>query len=668
MIADITRGGNKRILQDPQQLLKKILVSLRGAVFILDAPTVEILDCNPAASEMFGYSRDEMLGQTTTFLHVDESSLEEFRTQLYTAVKVEGFLNLPEFRMKRKNGEIFFTDHTVMPLKDDHGILIGWVSVVRDITKHKQMMEALRQSDQRFRQLAENIEVVFWMESPDGAQIHYVSPAFEKIWGISIEDLMRDRNIWVRAIHPDDSPRILRWLKEHHTGRAFDVQEFRIIRPDGEIRWVSDSAFPVRNEKGEIYRVAGFAEDITERKRAEEALRQQAQLLRLSYDAIIVWQKDGGIEHWNRGAEQLYGFTESEVLGRITHELLKTIPPAPWPEVEATMRKHGQWEGEVRHCAKDGREVTVLARHQLVLGTDGIERILETNRDITDRKEMEEELRRSRDDLEMRVQERTEELQAINEELRTENEERLRVEIELRESENRLRELSTALLNAQESERKLIAQEIHDSMGASLTATKIKVESAISGMGEGNPQTKVALESVISIIQGTIDEARRIQMSLRPSVLDDLGILAAVNWFCRQFEETYSKIRIRKEIDIQEHEVPESLKIVIYRVLQEALNNIAKHSKALTALISLQKVQQAIQLVVRDSGQGFDLEEVYSRRGTTKGLGLSSMRERIELSGGFFSIESRKGTGTVIQATWPSNNEYFLWEGENEDV
>jgi PAS domain S-box-containing protein len=536
MIADIIRGGNQTILQDPQQLLKKILTSSRGGVFILDAATVEILECNPAASEIFGYSRDEMLGQTTTFLHVDESSLEEFRTQLYTAMKVEGFLNLPEFRMKRKNGEIFFTDHTVMPLEDDEGILIGWVSVVRDITKHKQTMEALRDSEKRFRQLAENIEVVFWMESPDGAQIHYVSPAFEKIWGSSIGDLKRDRNLWVKAIHPDDSPRVLSWVEGHKRGEAFHVEEFRIIRPDGEIRWVSDRAFPVRNEKGEIYRVAGFAEDITERKR------------------------------------------------------------------------------------------------------------------------MEEELRISRDKLEMRVHERTKELEAVNETLRAENEERLRAEIELRESENHLRELSMALLSAQERERKLIAGEIHDSLGASLAAAKFKAESVLNEMGDSNPQTRLAFESVIPLIQETMDEARRIQMSLRPSMLDDLGILAAVNWLCRQFESTYSNIRIKKEIDIQEHEVPESMKIVIYRILQEALNNIAKHSKASVALLSLRKAEQAMQLVIRDGGQGFDPEEAYSRRGATKGLGLDSMRERAELSGGSFSIESSKGAGTVIRATWPLNS------------
>jgi PAS domain S-box-containing protein len=269
-----------------------------------------------------------------------------------------------------------------------------------------------------------------------------------------------------------------------------------------------------------------------------------------------------------------------------------------------------------------------------------------------------EALRKSRDELEMRVQERTEELQAINEQLRVENEERLRVEIELRESEGQLRELSAALLGAQERERKLIAQEIHDSMGSSLSAIKFKVESALNEIRDDNRQTMVALESVIPIIKETIEEARRIQMSLRPSILDDLGILATINWFCRQFESTYSNIRLQREIDIQEDEVPESLKIVIYRVLQEALHNIVKHSKADRVHLLLRKMDGVIDLGVQDNGQGFDPGEAQSRFGTGRGLGLDSMRERAGLSGGSFSIESSNGAGTVIRVTWPSEQRF----------
>ncbi len=245
------------------------------------------------------------------------------------------------------------------------------------------------------------------------------------------------------------------------------------------------------------------------------------------------------------------------------------------------------------------------------------------------------------------------ELNVYEIELEMQNEQLRRIESQLIESENRYRELSTNLLNAYERERKRIALEVHDSTGSSLATSKIELEAALKEMSDDNSPAKVVLERVIAIIERVMEDTRRIQMFIRPPMLDDLGILATINWFCREFESAYPKIRIRKEIDIQEQEVPQSLKTVIYRVLQEALGNVAKHSKASVALLSLRKTKKSIELVIRDTGHGFDLEEAYSRKGADKGLGLDRMREKTHLSGGVFRIESSKEAGTVIRATWP---------------
>lgn len=175
----------------------------------------------------------------------------------------------------------------------------------------------------------------------------------------------------------------------------------------------------------------------------------------------------------------------------------------------------------------------------------------------------------------------------------------------------------------------------------------------VEKLAESHPQIRIALESIFPVLQEAIQEARRIQMALRPPVLDDLGILGTIRWFCRQFQSAHSHIHIRQEINIEESGVPDSLKTVIFRVLQEAMNNIAKHSKADRVDLLLRKIDGAIELRIQDYGQGVNLKKAYSRVGATRGSGLDSMRRTTELSGGSFSIESRKGVGTIIRATWP---------------
>jgi PAS domain S-box-containing protein len=224
--------------------------------------------------------------------------------------------------------------------------------------------------------------------------------------------------------------------------------------------------------------------------------------------------------------------------------------------------------------------------------------------------------------------------------------ERKRAEQQLRKSEERLRYLSTQLLIAQENERKLIANEIHDSLGSSLGAIKFRMEQVLQKGGIGDP------ENIIPSIQKAIEESRRIQMALRPSTLDDLGILPTLNWFCREFQKTYSSIHIKTQINIEEKDVLDHLKTVIYRICQEAFNNIAKHSKAEVATLSLRKTDK-IELVIEDNGRGFDLEEKLFAENPDRGLGLTSMRERAEILGGSFAVESIQGSGTTIRVSLP---------------
>jgi len=256
------------------------------------------------------------------------------------------------------------------------------------------------------------------------------------------------------------------------------------------------------------------------------------------------------------------------------------------------------------------------------------------------RVQAQEALQRAYDELEHRVEERTAEI--------------VRASEKLRRSEEELRLLSSQLLTAQENERGRIARELHDGLGQSLSAIKFKLEEVHSAVGKGIGEADVkSLGPIISLIQNAVEEVRRITMDLRPSTLDDLGILATITWFSREFQKIYSAIKVEREIKIDENDVPESLKIIIFRVLQEALNNAAKHSEANLVHLRLGKTDGSIELAVEDNGKGFEVEAALATPSSERGFGLGSMRERTELSGGSFVIDSVKGKGTTVRALWP---------------
>lgn len=224
----------------------------------------------------------------------------------------------------------------------------------------------------------------------------------------------------------------------------------------------------------------------------------------------------------------------------------------------------------------------------------------------------------------------------------------------LRESEQRLRELSRRLVDSQERERKIIARELHDSIGSNLTAIRYALEEIRFKAGRGEDTSGcLSLGQIADMVKETVTETQRISTDLRPSILDDMGLIAGIRLACKKYQELGSGMDIESDLDISEDNLPEALKICLYRIVQEALNNTTKHSRADRVRISLRNNGGGLELLVRDNGDGFDVsEKAVPDEKCGSGMGLVSMRERAELSGGTLTISSKKGEGTTIRGVW----------------
>jgi signal transduction histidine kinase len=224
----------------------------------------------------------------------------------------------------------------------------------------------------------------------------------------------------------------------------------------------------------------------------------------------------------------------------------------------------------------------------------------------------------------------------------------------LRASEAQLKLLSSRIISTQEEERRRIACELHDSIGQTLAAMKYWVEVLIAPeTSSDHDQAMKNLQMFVPILQNSITETRAIYMGLRPTMLDSIGVVAALGWLRQEFCNLHPNQHVELSFDIQENEIPETLKIVIFRIAQESLNNVAKHSGAEWVDLSLARDAASIKLVIKDDGAGTEVEPFPNSVECGSGIGLRGMQERAEVAGGTFSFQSAPGQGTTITAVWP---------------
>ena len=646
---DITeRKQADEAVQRSKEFIETVMNSITDSICIIDIRNFKVIGTNRAFLETVKSEEKEIIGKTCYELThglSEPCGPPDYICPLAETMKT-GRPSLAEHVHLDRDGNRIYVETSTHPIKNAKGEVYQVVHVARDIAERKRTEEELRKLSRAMEQSPASVVIT----DAEGI-IEYVNPKFVQLTGYTTaEAIGQNPRILKSGKQP---PEFYRELWETITRGEEWRGEFHNRKRNGDFYWEFASISPIKNEEGAITHFIGVKEDISERKRAEEELRAEKafseSMLNAMVDTVFVFNPDTGKPlRWNKAFNEISGYTDEEI----------TFIQAPdgWYDeadlkrAEASTKRvfrEGQATVEMSLITKNGKLIPTEYTGSLVKNTEGKpEYILAIGRDITERKRAEEALQKAHDELEQRVDERTAEL-------KQEIQERERTQAALQESEKQLRYLSSQLLTAQENERKSVAQELHDSIGQTLAAIKFGAEKTLEELGKrASKKIRQPLEAVISMVQNGIQEVRRIQMDLRPSTLDDLGILATISWFCREFQKIYSGIHIQQQIDIQEDKVPDPLKTIMYRVLQEALHNVAKHSQANHVRLSLRKTDSTLELAIEDNGQGFDLEDVLSVESSKRGIGLASMRERTELSGGSFALESSKGKGTIIRAVW----------------
>jgi len=394
---DITEHKHaEEALRQSEEKYRTILESIDEGYFEVDLEG-NFIFFNDSLCKIAGYPRDELLGMNNRDYTTPETAKKMY--QIFSAIYDTGEpARVLDYEIFRKDGSSRILEMSALLMKDSRDQPIGFRGVVRDVTERKQAEEALRESEERFREMAENVREVFWMFDWKEQKVIYVSPAYEEIWGRATKDLYSRYEEWTESIYPCDreyARESLARIVETGEGAA---REYRIFRPDGSVRWISDRSFPIRGEGGEVRRIAGIAEDITERTQAIEALRASEEkyrtVLEANPDPVVVYDIDGKVVYFNPAFTTLFGWSLGERLGR---KLDISVPEENWPETQMMIDRVLAGESfsgiESRRYSKDGKIIPVSISGAILRDVDGNPLGSVINlRDISTQKSLESQL------------------------------------------------------------------------------------------------------------------------------------------------------------------------------------------------------------------------------------------------------------------------------------
>ena len=383
--------------------------------------------------------------------------------------------------------------------------------------------------------------------------------------------------------------------------------------------------------------------EITARQQTARELAEKARLLDLTHDAIFVRGPDGRITYWNRGAENLYGWSSQEALGKVSHKLLKTGFPQPLRQISAELHRTGHWTGEMVHTTRDGQTVTVLVREVLDRDHDGNPAsVLHNITDITGRKRAEAALREAEAQLadravhlEKLVAKRTKELTQAHAQLLAQADTRKRLEAEI--------------AGAIEGERERLGQELHDGLVQELTGIALLLHVLAVTLKKSDPAHAKEARRLCKMLENAHGNARDLAKNFYPVELEHHGLLAALMGIAERTQRQFG-IPCRVEANARARtSVKDATSVQLFRIAQEAIQNAAKHAQATSIFVRLRKTKDTWLLTVKDDGVGLkhDMAE-------TEGMGLRIMQYRAGIIQGTLSVGDNKGGGVLVSCIAPA--------------
>ncbi len=659
------------------------------AIVTIDANST-ILFANRATEKIFGYTAAELNGARLTMLmperlrHFHEVGMSRFIETREKKFKWQ----LVEVIGRHKNGEEFPVEISFGEYLEDGRYY--FTGVIRDVSERRRSADALRESEERFRQLAEHINEVFWLSKPETNELIYISSGYAKIWGRSLESLYSAPRSWLDAVHPKDVARI-RNAATHKQPRGDYDEEYRIVQPNGLIKWIRDRAFPIKNNDGEVYRIAGVAADITARKLLQGRLTTEYAVTRVLAEAATLteatprilqavcenldwtlgalWIVDNDsdeiycVEIWHDPALVASEFTALTRYLRFQRDV--GLPGLVWnggspkwiADITVAAGQHdlpraAVAEREGLRCAfgfpiRLGREILGVMEFYSQDIRQPDEDIIAMMSTIgsqigqfTALRHTEQALQQVNAELEARVSKRTAELAAANR--------ILQAEIVMRQAAEESRvQLLHRLVSAHEEERSRIARELHDKMGQYLTALSLGLHS-LTEICQPHPPSHTRLLRLLQVTDELMREVHHLARELRPALLDDLGLQAALGNYLTQWSERTEIVVDFHSCNLDKQLLSPDIETTVYRIVQETLTNILKHAQAKHVSVVVECQQNNVQVMVEDDGKGFDTEYL-SYKATTEGrLGVVGMQERAALVKGTLNIESTPGAGTTV--------------------